>query len=113
MSTSASSSVSFTSLAVLENGRVISGKKLVFDAQLYLPGASPTNSILAALHYYNNRGLSFPPVGKYIIHASVSSQSQFMLYCPKMTMLQPMTRWLQWKPMSMSTQQLSQRSIIS
>lgn len=80
MSTSASSSVSLTALAVLKNGQVINSKKLVFNAQLYLPGASPTNSIVAALYYYNDHGLLFPPVGRYIVHASVSSGSIFTLW---------------------------------
>lgn len=63
-----------TALAVLENGRSIGGKRLMFDAQLYLPD-SENKSILAALYYYNDRDIIFPSVGTHVVHASVRSKA--------------------------------------
>ena len=76
MSGTASSSVSITALAVLENGQLIdnSGKTYIFDAQLFLPDEGLDNSILAALRFYNQDNMHFPDVGTYIIHASVCKE---------------------------------------
>lgn len=59
-----------TAVAVLENGRSLGGKKLLFDAQIFLPG---NESLLAALYFFNARDLTFETVGSYFIHASVSA----------------------------------------
>ena len=81
MSGTASSSVSITALAVLENGWLIDnmGKTYLFDAQLYLPDEGLGNSILAALHFYNQDNMHFPDVGTYMIHASVSKKLYYSM----------------------------------
>lgn len=66
---SSSSSVTFTAVAVLENGHQIGGKRTMFDAHLWLPDGK---SILATLYFYNDKDLHFEAVGRYFINASVS-----------------------------------------
>ncbi|THU78705.1 hypothetical protein K435DRAFT_871979 [Dendrothele bispora CBS 962.96] len=57
------------SLTVLANGRVIDGKSLLFDANLYV---SDGEQIVAALQYFNQDNRKFPLVGKYEVVATIA-----------------------------------------
>ncbi|THU78629.1 hypothetical protein K435DRAFT_811392 [Dendrothele bispora CBS 962.96] len=57
------------SLTVLANGRVIDGKSLLFDTNLYV---SDGEQIVAALQYFNQDNRKFPLVGKYEVVATIA-----------------------------------------
>lgn len=61
-------------LTVLENPRQIPDSKfVVFDAQIWLGGETPT--ILGCLKYFNASNLPFEEVGYYMVYAYVCLQA--------------------------------------
>lgn len=66
---SSASAATLTAVAVLENGRKLSGKKILFDAHLYL--SQNHDPVLALLHYFNDGDLTFTNLGHYVIEANV------------------------------------------
>jgi hypothetical protein len=63
------SSASITGLAVFENVKKIDGKTVVFDAQFFI---NETQSIVAALRFFNRDDYKIEDLATYMVVANVS-----------------------------------------